>query len=388
MPAAPPPTFGAPAEAAAASLPRRSVAGGDRAVGAWLLACALLVAMMVSVGGATRLTHSGLSIVDWAPITGALPPLGADAWQREFRKYRQTPEFRLVNHDITVAGFKAIYLVEWGHRLLGRAAAVLFLLPWLIFLATGRIGWRRAAGYLAWFAVGGLQGGIGWLMVRSGLAERPRVSPFWLTGHLLTALVLFSALLWNGLGELRAPPEAAPPDVRRLRGFANAALALTAVAITWGGLMAGLRAGVLFATFPTLNGAWIPAGMLTLGSPVRDITENPLTVHFLHRALAYLASLAAVVLAVACHRAGRRVRRGRARESFDDSRVNDARLRRGARWVLAVVALQVTLGALTVLLHVPVVIAAAHQANAVALVATLLWVRHILRAPVAGAQRP
>ena len=337
----------------------------SRAVGAWIFTCAALVLAMVVVGGVTRLTRSGLSITEWRPVTGALPPLSPAAWTEEFAKYQRSPEFLLVNRSMTLEGFKSIFLVEWFHRLLGRFVGVAVLLPLGWFAAKGRLSRRRIAQLGGIFALGGLQGFVGWFMVASGLVNEPHVSHYRLTVHLLMALGILAALVWAGLDELRGERNGPAP-----RTFAHAAVAtlvaLVVVTITWGGFMAGLHAGLAAPTFPTMNGQWIPSALPAGG---RAVFENPLTVHFLHRALAYLTALVAAVAAVSVLR---------------EDPTPAARL--ASRAVLAVVAMQVLLGALTVLRYVPVSLASMHQANGALLLACAVALLHTVRRD--GAPQP
>lgn len=332
---------------------------GDRAIGAWLLACAACVLAMVLVGGVTRLTRSGLSITQWEPVTGVLPPMGEAAWSDAFAQYKATPEFQAVNASMTLEGFKSIYLVEWGHRLLGRFAGLLFGVPLVWFVARRRLRGVKLVRLLAVFGLGGLQGAVGWWMVKSGLVDVPRVSPYRLATHLLFAVALLGLLVWYGLGELEP---ATAPDARAAtlpRRLGAALVAAIAVTLTWGALMAGLHAGHVAPTFPTMNGAWIPPGM---GGYERDLFENPITVHFAHRTLAYAtALLAAAVVALAW-------------------RTRDALTRRRAVALAVLVGAQLTLGALTVLRHVRIDLASAHQVNAVLVLAAAVALVHRLRA--------
>src|SRR6266571_4767742 len=228
----------------ASSAPAAQTRNGDRAVAAWLLACCALVFSIVVVGGITRLTHSGLSIVEWQPIVGALPPLDEAGWQETFGKYKQSPEYRLVNPGMTLDGFKIIFWWEYVHRLLGRLTGAVFFLPLLWFALRGRIpralGWKLA-GILA---LGAAQGALGWYMVQSGLIDNPRVSQYRLTAHLGIAFDLLF-------------PRAGPVS-GRLRRFAFALAALIFVMVLSGGLVAGIRAGLAYNTFPLMNGRLVP----------------------------------------------------------------------------------------------------------------------------------
>ena len=339
--------------------PESAPRAGDRAIANWLFACALLVALMVVVGGVTRLTRSGLSIVEWQPLLGALPPVGEGAWLEEFAKYQRSPEFKLVNRHLDLAGFQRIYWVEWSHRLLGRLIGLAFGLPLLLFAVRGRLDGRRVRRFLALLLLGGLQGALGWFMVRSGLVDRPEVSPYRLTAHLTFALALFAALLWSALDERGADAAAAPPTPppRRLVG---GLIALLGITIVWGGLMAGFRAGHVAPTFPTMNGALLPDGLGALSPWPANLVANAVTIHFLHRLLAYL--VAGLCLLLYARLAAWRPRVGAL-----------------ATALVALVVLQIALGALTVLHHVPIPLATLHQGNAVVLLAVALAILHRLR---------
>jgi cytochrome c oxidase assembly protein subunit 15 len=337
-----------PLSASPASRPRRAVA-------VWIFTLAALVLTMVVVGGVTRLTRSGLSITEWKPVTGALPPMGVAAWQAEFAKYQASPEYRQVNVGMTLEGFQSIFLVEWFHRLLGRLIGVVTFLPLLAFAARRMLAKRRAIQLGGLFLLGGLQGALGWFMVKSGLVDLPRVSPYRLTAHLLMALAIFAGLLWVGLDEVFEDPRAATPErparVGHVAGvrWATALVVLSVITITWGGFMAGLHAGHVAPTFPTMNGAWIPDGLAGATPGLTTPFENAVLVHFLHRLLAYATAIVALATAVAVLR---------------DAAGRGAAVARGAAIaVLVVLALQITLGALTVLQHVPVWLAAWHQGN-------------------------
>nr|WP_281392956.1 COX15/CtaA family protein [Roseospira goensis] len=333
----------------------------------WLLACAALVALMVGLGGLTRLTESGLSIVDWRPITGILPPLGEADWQALFARYQQSPEFRLVNTDMTLDGFKGIFWLEYLHRLLGRLIGLAFLGPLVWFWVRGAIPAGYHGRLVALFGLGGLQGVLGWLMVQSGLVDRPDVSHLRLAAHLGLAVVIYGALLWVALDLWRGPPPATHPPGRApaitaTRRLARLALALTAVTVLAGALVAGLKAGLSFNTFPRMAGQWVPDGLGHLAPWWRNPIDNVITVQWQHRLLALLTL--AAVLATAW--AGRRVPAAGA-----------------DRWPLRLLTpaalLQVGLGIATLLLLVPIPLAVAHQAGALVLVTLLVWTLHVVR---------
>jgi cytochrome c oxidase assembly protein subunit 15 len=346
-----------------------SIASGERRrIAAWLFVCAAMVFAMVVVGGVTRLTHSGLSIVEWQPLVGTLPPLSDAQWQELFAKYRETPEFKLVNFDIDLAGFKRIFWWEYVHRLLGRLIGVVFLVPFLWFLARRQLDTPLAWKLAAIFALGALQGGLGWYMVQSGLVADPRVSHFRLTAHLGVALAIFAAELWVALGLLAGRRAAAPSGLAR---FALALAAIVFVMSLTGGFVAGLRAGYAYNTFPLMNGHWVPPEILMLDPWWKNFLYNMATVQFVHRAIAWLLIVLVPLFWLAVLRAplGRRARLA-------------------CHLLLAALALQVTLGIATLLLRVPVALGAAHQGGAVLLLAAVLWAAHELLLPApADAQR-
>jgi cytochrome c oxidase assembly protein subunit 15 len=321
------------------------VSSSHRAVAAWLLACCALVFTMVVVGGITRLTHSGLSIVEWQPIVGTLPPLDGAQWDATFAKYRQTPEFRLRNHDMTLAGFKSIFWWEYVHRLLGRVVGVAFLVPFLYFLARGKVRGALAGKLAGIFLLGGLQGALGWYMVKSGLVDDPRVSSVRLAAHLGLAFLIYAAMLWIALG-LLAPARPAAPG--RVRLHAGAITALIFVMVLSGALVAAIRAGYAYNTFPLMNGRWIPAEILLIEPWWSNFVNNMATVQFVHRWLAVLIALLAAALWMRLPRAG----------ASDRARIWSDLL------LLAVVA-QISVGIATLLMRVPLPLAALHQAGAV-----------------------
>jgi len=331
-------------------------------VGIWLLACCALVFTMVVVGGITRLTHSGLSIVEWQPIVGTIPPLSGAQWQAVFGKYQQTPEYRKLNHGMSLDEFKRIFWWEYFHRLLGRAIGVAFLLPLLYFILSRKIDRRLAAGLSGIFLLGALQGALGWYMVKSGLVDDPRVSQYRLTAHLGLAFLIFAAMLWTALGALSPRPAARDPARHRLYRYAPGLSALIFLMVLSGGFVAGIRAGLAYNTFPLMNGHVVPPEYLLLEPWYRNLFNNMAAVQFNHRLIAWV--LAFTVLAFWL--TSRRVQMG-------------ARARLACNALALILALQVALGISTLLMVVPVVLAAAHQAGAMLLFASSLWVSHELR---------
>ena len=259
------------------------MAASRRALALWLYGLAALVAAMIVVGGATRLTESGLSITEWQPILGAIPPLSEADWQRAFDLYRQIPQYELMNKGMSLGEFKVIYWWEWSHRLLGRAIGLAFALPLAVFWLKGRIGRDIGSKLLAILALGALQGFIGWWMVASGLVGRTEVSQYRLAVHLLMACLIFAALVWTARS-CRAGPRTALPPVRRT-AWLLFGLALLQIAL--GALVAGLRAGLIYNTWPLMDGALVPSGLFAQHPWWVNFGENVATVQFSHRMVAY-----------------------------------------------------------------------------------------------------
>ena len=330
-------------------------------VAAWLLLCCITLFTLVVVGGITRLTHSGLSIVEWQPLVGTLPPLSEQAWQETFQKYQQTPEYQKVNLGMSLEAFKGIFWWEYGHRLLGRTIGLIYLVPLLYFLLGRKLDRPRVWQLGAIFLLGGLQGALGWYMVKSGLVDNPRVSQYRLTAHLGLAFVIYAAMLWVALGLLarRATPPTGP--AHRLWRFSLVLTAIIFVMSLSGGLVAGIRAGLVYNTFPLMNGYWIPPQLLLHEPWYSNFFDNAATVQFDHRLLAWL--LAALV-------------------PWFWWRSRGVTLTRSARLACdalpVVLILQVALGIVTLLLAVPVALGAAHQAGALLLLTAALVANHEL----------
>jgi len=336
----------------------------ERAIAAWLLACCVLVFAIIVVGGITRLTHSGLSITEWQPIVGTLPPLSDADWQVAFDKYRQTPEYLQVNKGMTLEAFKRIYWWEYAHRLLGRLIGVAFLVPLLWFAMRRRIpqgyGWKL----VGIFALGGLQGALGWYMVKSGLVDDPRVSQFRLTAHLTLAFLIFGAMLWVALSLLHPRRTKPVTDAARsARRWAIAILVLVLAMVVTGGLVAGIRAGFAYNTFPLMNGAIVPREILMLEPAWKNFFWNMATVQFDHRLFALLLVLLVPVLWWKLRHAPDLPRRATV----------------GGNALLAMLMAQLGLGIATLLYVVPLPLAALHQAGAVLVFALAIHVLHALR---------
>jgi cytochrome c oxidase assembly protein subunit 15 len=321
----------------------------------WLLTVAALVFLLVSVGGATRLTGSGLSITEWQPIVGVVPPLSQDDWQAAFAKYRQTPQYDRVNRGMSLDAFKTIFWWEWTHRFLGRLIGVVFLVPFFYFLAAGQVSRGLLVRLGGIFALGALQGAVGWYMVRSGLADRIDVSQYRLALHLGLAIVIFGALLWTALS-LGERPERESATSAAGFGVAAVIVVLMFVQIVLGALVAGLKAGLAHNTWPLMDGRLIPDGLGAMQPWYLNLFENALTVQFNHRVAAYL--LLALVLGhtVALFRGG-----------------HDPRARRSGLVLMAAALAQTALGVWTLLAHVPLALGLAHQAGAAAVFALAVW---------------
>jgi cytochrome c oxidase assembly protein subunit 15 len=350
-----------------------------RAVAVWLLACCGMIFAMVVIGGITRLTVSGLSITEWQPVTGIIPPLSAAAWTAEFEKYRLIPQYRLLNSGMSLADFQTIYWWEYVHRLWGRLIGVAYALPFLYFWLRGRLPRQRLVPLGGILLLGAAQGALGWYMVESGLAERIEVSQYRLVAHLVLALAIYALTLWIALGLLEAsvsphsnPPPLAGEGVRRVSGGragagwrrgAEAIIALVALTIIAGGFVAGLHAGLTYNTFPLMDGSVVPAGYDQLQPFFRNWFENVAAVQFDHRLLAMTTAAAVLLLWWAGRRAAL-----------------PAPVRLALHALLAVAVVQFALGVATLLLVVPIPLAAAHQGGAVLLLTAAIVFRHALQA--------
>jgi cytochrome c oxidase assembly protein subunit 15 len=266
-----------------------------RPVRIWLYCIAALVLLMVVVGGATRLTESGLSITEWKPISGILPPLSGADWQAEFEAYKQIPQYRELNSWMGIEDFKYIFWWEWTHRFLGRFIGFAFLVPFLVFLVQRRFTWNLAAPLAGLFVLGGLQGALGWWMVSSGLTQLTSVSQYRLAAHLVAASLLFIALIWvaRRLPRVRSRPYPEPIAIMPSSARWPAAILLTLVIVQIGAgaFVAGLDAGLSYNTWPLMDGALIPQGLDALSPAWRNLFENVLTVQFVHRCIAYVIVL-------------------------------------------------------------------------------------------------
>jgi heme a synthase len=326
----------------------RSGSVPNRAVAAWLFVCAAFTFAVIVVGGLTRLTESGLSITEWQPISGILPPLSQADWEALFAKYRETPQSRLVFGELTLEGFKRIFWLEYAHRLLGRLIGVVFLLPFLWFLFRKALTKTLALQLGGIFVLGALQGALGWYMVQSGLVHEPRVSHFRLTAHLGLALLIFSAEIWIALGLLKERQS-------KVKTFPLVVLALVFLMALSGGMVAGLRAGHAYNTFPLMNGHLVPPETFMLEPWWENFFWNVAAVQLVHRGFFWVLLALIPILWW--------------------------RLRTlAAHHLLGMFCLQAGLGIATLLNAVPIAFASPHQAGAALLLATALWAAHAARA--------
>lgn len=309
------------------------------AVALWLVSCVVMVALMVWIGGLTRLTDSGLSMTNWHPIHGVIPPMSDAEWEEEFDAYKLTPEFMKINYDMNLSGFKRIFYVEWFHRILGRIAGLVFAVPFLIFYLKGWLNNRDSLRLLGIFILGGMQGFIGWFMVQSGLVDDPRVSPYRLSLHLGLAFIL-AALLWWQAMKARGF-SAMHPSFKPLAGVVAA---VVFVQIIFGGLVAGFDAGLTYNTYPLMDGELVPTALI---SAEAGLFNSVVGVQFIHRIWAIIALISVAWLSWHLWRAGHR-------NSFIQ--------------LTGLMAIQFALGIITLVMNVPIALASAHQ-----MVALLLW---------------
>lgn len=358
---------------------RASASGGDRDIALWLFGCAAMIFLMVVIGGVTRLTESGLSITEWQPISGVIPPLSDGDWAREFEHYKAIPQYQAIHGDMTLADFKAIFFWEYLHRLWGRLIGVAFAVPFLWFLWTRRLSWALAPKLAVLLVLGALQGALGWYMVESGLADRIEVSEYRLVAHLAAAVALYLAILWVAL-DLWSPRTLPAPRVGARGGPAPASfrraltalLALALVTLAAGGFVAGLRAGYVYNTFPLMNGALVPPDYASVSPWYLNPFESLAAAQFDHRVLAELTWLSAIGVWL---------------WSLGLDLPRD--IRAAVHALAAVGTLQVVLGIATLLLVVPIPLAVAHQAGALLLATAIMAARHAARRPkMDGAARP
>ena len=327
----------------------------SRQIGYWLFFCAAVIFGMILLGGVTRLTNSGLSMVDWKPLMGIVPPLSEADWQHMFFKYQQFPEYQKINMGMSLEAFKSIFMYEYLHRVLGRLIGVIFILPFLFFYFTKRIKAGLTPKLLIMLLGGGFQGLLGWYMVKSGLVDKPDVSQYRLTAHLGAAVLIYSFILWTAFG-LVSPKSSQPSQ---LKTFAYSLSGLIFLMILSGGLVAGTKAGYAYPTWPLMGDSFIPAGLYSMSPGWLAAFEDITTIQFNHRIFAYV--IVALVLTFAA-------------KALKSDIQGPAKI--GLFFMLGFLVLQVTLGISTLIFYVPVPVAAAHQVGAVALLSASLFVSH------------
>lgn len=340
----------------------RDISENDHAILRWLQVCLVLVFTMIILGGVTRLTDSGLSMVTWHP-TGMLPPLDTAQWLAEFELYKQYPEFQKLNSGMTLDGFKSIYWFEYSHRMLGRLIGLVFLLPFAYFALRKMIKPGLTPRLMIMFVLGGLQGLLGWYMVKSGLVSNPHVSQYRLSAHLLSAILIYGFILWTIFNlmttvEYRRLAESAVAGWRKL---SLGLIILVLITIVSGGFVAGLKAGLIFNTFPLMGGSLIPEGIGALSPWYLNPLENMVAVQFNHRWLAITTSIILIIWYV----------RGR-------SHFEEPILQRSFKFVGMMVIIQLALGIATLLMQVPVLLGSLHQVGALLLFSALLFNLHAL----------
>ena len=343
----------------------------DRRIAYWLITVAIMIYAMVILGGVTRLTGSGLSMVEWEPIMGAIPPLSQDEWQHTFNEYKKYPEYQQLNRDMDLSEFKQIFAFEYTHRLLGRSIGLVFLIPFLFFYFRKRIKRSLTPKLITMFVLGGLQGLLGWFMVKSGLVDKPNVSQYRLAAHLMMAILIYSYILWTAWGLLYPTPRNAwVPGVKKLRGQVRILTGIIVLMIITGAFVAGTHAGAVFKTFPDMGGHIIPPGLFSMSPLLANFVENTTTIQFDHRLIAYVII---VLLSVTWYKSRHYTLTSSTRNAFS--------------FLLLMMIIQVTLG-ISTLLSVPdvpvragvsVVLAAMHQGGALLLLTMALFVNHELR---------
>ena len=336
----------------------------DRQLALWLFVVAALIFGMVVLGGVTRLTESGLSMVNWKPVTGFLPPIGETEWLAEFEQYRTSPEYLKKNAGMSLDDFKSIFWFEYSHRLLGRIIGLAFLIPFLFFLWQGKIRRPLIPRFIILFILGGLQGVLGWYMVKSGLVNIPQVSQYRLTAHLSAAIILYAFILWTAMSLWRSQQLVeSQPSLNGLRKHGHITLAIISIMIISGGLVAGTKAGYVFNTFPMMAGQWLPPGGMALNPWWLNFFENLATVQFSHRVFAIVVALTVFTYAL----------RGWRSKAINDTTCFTFTL------LFLTLLIQIGLGIATLLHVVPVTLGAMHQAGALLLFTLALILSHRLR---------
>lgn len=336
----------------------------QKPIAVWLLVCCTLVFAMIVVGGVTRLTDSGLSIVEWQPIVGTMPPITQNDWEILLEKYRATPQYQKINKGMSIDEFKGIFWWEYFHRLLGRLIGLVFFIPFVYFLIKKRVDRTLGIKLTGIFVLGGMQGFMGWYMVMSGLVNDPHVSQYRLTAHLGLAIIIFAAMFWVALDILSQRIDNIDKNqkIQSLRRFSATLTALIFIMILSGGFVAGIRAGFAYNTFPLMNGHFIPPEIFMLEPWYRNFFDNMATVQFDHRLIAWILAFLVPLF------------------WWQSKKCNlPASTRLACNLFLLMLVIQISLGISTLLYVVPIPLAASHQGGAVLLLAASLWVTHRLR---------
>jgi cytochrome c oxidase assembly protein subunit 15 len=333
-------------------MPLQSALSNKKPIAIWLLSGCFLIFMMVIVGGITRLTGSGLSITEWKPVVGAIPPMNEEQWQAEFDKYKQIPQFQKINYNFTLSDFKQIYFWEYLHRLIGRIIGIVFILPFLYFLGKKMIDNRMMKKAMILFFLGALQGLIGWLMVRTGLDKRTSVSHIALAIHLIAAFITFGVTFYFALQILFI--DKVRETSRSNIHWINSLLVLVIIQIIYGAFVAGLHAGKIYNTFPLMNGKIIPEGIDAFPSLLDNVLNNPVTVQFIHRFFAGIISIISLLLFFRLRKPGLSI---------------------AVNILMLALSIQVILGIVTLLTSVNIVVASLHQVGAFFLFAAVIYLR-------------
>ncbi len=336
----------------------------QKSIAAWLFICCAMVFIMVVVGGVTRLTDSGLSIVEWQPVSGTLPPMSQSDWDEFHQKYQQSPQYQQINKGMSVDEFKTIFWWEYIHRVLGRLIGLVFFIPFVYFLIKKQIDKPLGLKLSGIFILGGLQGLMGWYMVMSGLVDDPHVSQYRLTAHLGLAFVIFAAMFWVATDLLydRNKSPHNPEALKGIRRFSIGLSWLIFIMVLSGGLVAGIRAGMAYNTFPLMNGHFIPPEIFMLEPWWRNFFDNMATVQFDHRMIAWILMFTVPYFWF----------KARKQQLSDSAKL-------ACNLLLIMLVIQVGLGISTLLLAVPLILGAAHQGGAMLLFTAALWVNHKLR---------
>ena len=329
----------------------------DRQIAYWLFFCAAVIFGMILLGGVTRLTNSGLSMVDWKPLMGIIPPLSEADWEHMFFKYKQFPEYQQINAGMSMEAFKSIFMYEYLHRVLGRLIGVIFILPFLFFYFTKRIKAGLTPKLIIMLIGGGCQGLLGWYMVKSGLVDKPDVSQYRLSAHLGAAVLIYSFILWTAFDLVCRRTE----QPVQLKTFAYSLSGLIFLMILTGGLVAGTKAGFAYPTWPLMGDSFIPAGLYSMTPAWLSAFEDITTIQFNHRIFAYIIIALVLGFAVKAFRAG-----------------IQGPIRTAVFCLIGLLILQVSLGISTLIFYVPIPVAAAHQVGAVALLSASLFISHAL----------